>query len=101
MSKKKRQARNPQKTIRWFSQIRNSDVPLVGGKNASLGEMYSNLSKKGILVPNGFAITAQAYRYFLEKGGIKKEIKKILADLNTHNLKNLQERGKAIRELML
>ncbi|MFA5070437.1 MAG: phosphoenolpyruvate synthase [Patescibacteria group bacterium] len=101
MSKKKSTAKKAKKTIMWFSQIRNTDVPLVGGKNASLGEMYSTLTKKGILVPNGFAITANAYRDFLEKGGIKKEIKKILSDLNTHNIKNLQARGKAARELMI
>ena len=48
--------------IRWFSDVRLSDVPLVGGKNASLGELYSTLSDVGIRVPNGFALTAAAYR---------------------------------------
>jgi len=48
--------------VRWFSEIRLADVPVVGGKNASLGELYSTLSRQGIRVPNGFALTAQAYR---------------------------------------
>ena len=53
--------------ILWFSEINNNDVALVGGKNASLGEMYRTLTKKGVAVPNGFAITAAAFRYYLEK----------------------------------
>jgi len=61
--------------ILWFDQLCNDDVAFVGGKNASLGEMYSNLTPKGIRIPNGFAITAYAYRYFLEKAGIKDQIK--------------------------
>ena len=48
--------------VRWFSDIRLGDVALVGGKNASLGELYSTLSKRGVRVPNGFALTAGAYR---------------------------------------
>jgi pyruvate,water dikinase len=48
--------------IRWFSEIAIADVPLVGGKNASLGEMYGSISGSGVRVPNGFAITADAYR---------------------------------------
>ncbi len=53
--------------IRSFSEIGIDDVPIVGGKNASLGEMYRNLSLQGVTAPNGFAITAEAYRYVLEK----------------------------------
>jgi pyruvate,water dikinase len=87
--------------ILWFKEIGIKDIPLVGGKNASLGEMYRVLTKKGIKVPNGFTITASAYRYLLQKAKIKKEIKKILADLNTHNFKNLTERGKKVRQLIL
>ena len=51
-----------QKYVRWFHEIRLEDVPLVGGKNASLGELYSTLASEGVRVPNGFALTAQAYR---------------------------------------
>jgi phosphoenolpyruvate synthase/pyruvate phosphate dikinase len=52
--------------IRWFNEIGLDDVPLVGSKNASLGEMYQNLTTEGVRVPNGFAVTAEAYRYVLE-----------------------------------
>ena len=52
--------------IRWFDEIAIDDVPLVGGKNASLGEMYRELSPHGVKIPNGFAITAEAYRYLVE-----------------------------------
>ncbi|GAG15205.1 unnamed protein product, partial [marine sediment metagenome] len=77
------------------------DVPLVGGKNASLGEMYRNLTKKGVNIPNGFAVTAYAYRYLLKKARIKGKIKQILSDLDTHNMRNLAERGKKVRETIL
>jgi pyruvate,water dikinase len=75
------------KFILWFKEIGITDVPLVGGKNASLGEMYQKLESKGIRVPNGFAITAYAYRYFLKYAGIEDEIKKILKNLDTHDLR--------------
>ena len=56
--------------VRWFSDIGLGDVPLVGGKNASLGELYRELSEAGVRVPNGFAITAEAYRYFMRSTGL-------------------------------
>ena len=87
--------------VLWFEDLRIEDVPLVGGKNASLGEMYRELTKKGVKVPNGFAVTAYAYRFFLEKAGIRKKIAEILSDLNTHDMKNLQERGQKVRETIL
>jgi pyruvate,water dikinase len=87
--------------ILWFSEITNKDVPLVGGKNASLGEMYSKLTPKGVAVPNGFAVTAQAYDYFIKTTGVKKQIRSILKTLNTHNLRNLQAHGKKVREAIL
>ena len=86
--------------ILWFNELGIEDVPYVGGKNASLGEMYRLLTQKGVNIPNGFAITANAYFYILEKEGIMKKIKKILSDLNTHDLKNLQERGRKVRKLI-
>jgi len=59
--------------ILWFEKLGIGDVPSVGGKNASLGEMYCNLKSKGISVPNGFATTAAAYRYFyLKRASISK-----------------------------
>jgi pyruvate, water dikinase len=87
--------------ILWFDELAIEDVPLVGGKNASLGEMYRELSKKGVKVPNGFAVTSYAYRYFIEKAGIKDHIRDILKDLDTHNMKNLSERGHKVRETIL
>jgi pyruvate,water dikinase len=79
--------------ILWFDQLGIEDIPYVGGKNAALGEMYSNLTAMGISVPNGFAVTAHAYNYFLDKAGIKDRIKQILSDLDTSNMRNLQKRG--------
>ncbi len=87
--------------ILWFDQLGIEDVGLVGGKNASLGEMYRNLTQKGIKVPNGFAITAYAYFYLLEKSGIKEKIKEALADLDTSDINNLAERGRRVRQLIL
>lgn len=87
--------------VKFFKELTIFDVPLVGGKNASLGEMYRKLSDKGINVPNGFATTAEAYRYFLESTGIKDKIKNILKDLNTSDIRNLMKRGAAIRKLIL
>jgi len=88
------------KLVLWFNEIGIKDVSVVGGKNASLGEMYRNLTKKGVRIPNGFAVTAQAYQYLLEKAGIEEDIKKVLKGLNTRNVKNLQSRGRKIRELI-
>ncbi|MBK5100306.1 MAG: phosphoenolpyruvate synthase [Desulfobacteraceae bacterium] len=88
------------KFILWFNEIGINDVPLVGGKNASLGEMYQNLNTKGIKVPNGFAITAYAYRYFLKYAGIEEEIKKTLTGLDTHNIRDLMRKGREVREII-
>ena len=87
--------------ILWFKDLAIKDVPLVGGKNASLGEMYRNLTKKGINVPDGFAVTAYAYRYLLEKAKIRNKIKKILHGLNTKDVRDLAKRGKEVRETIL
>ncbi|MEW6595177.1 MAG: phosphoenolpyruvate synthase [Thermodesulfobacteriota bacterium] len=86
--------------ILWFDEILIEDVPMVGGKNASLGEMHQKLAAKGVSVPNGFAITAYAYRYLLKTAGIEKAIEEALAGLDTHDLRNLQERGKKAREII-
>ncbi|MFP3910797.1 MAG: phosphoenolpyruvate synthase [Desulfobacteraceae bacterium] len=91
---------NRKKLILWFSEIGIGDVPLVGGKNASLGEMYQKLKENGINVPNGFAITAYAYRYFLKYAGIEDEIKRILQDLDTSNIENLLRKGRQVREII-
>jgi pyruvate,water dikinase len=85
---------------KWFEELKIEDVPSVGGKNASLGEMIRSLGEKGVNVPGGFAVTAYAYKYTIEEAGIDKKIKEILSDLDTHDVKNLAERGKKIRELI-
>lgn len=81
-----------------FEKITIKDVGLVGGKNASLGEMIRYVKPKGVRIPGGFAVTAEAYRYFLEKTGLKKFIKDTLEGLDTKNLKDLARRGKLVRE---
>ncbi len=86
--------------ILWFDEIGIEDVPMVGGKNASLGEMYQNLTSKGVAVPHGFAITAFAYRHLLKTAGVENAIKDALAGLDTHDLRNLQERGKKARNII-
>lgn len=86
--------------ILWFDQLSIDDVPLTGGKNASLGEMYTNLTAHGVQVPNGFAITAHAYNYLLDHAGIREEIKTILADLDATDMHNLSERGRKVRHLI-
>jgi len=71
---------NPDKIhwVRWFEEVAIEDVPQVGGKNASLGEMYQTLRQHGILVPNGFAVTAEAYWKFLEKSGLRVELESLM-----------------------
>ena len=86
--------------ISWFEEIGARDVNLVGGKNASLGEMIRTLGKKGVNVPSGFAITAEAYKYVIEKAGINQEIRNTLAGLDTHDMENLSRSGEKIRNLI-
>jgi len=88
------------KLILWFDEITIPDVPLVGGKNASLGEMYQNLTKKGVTIPGGFAITAAAYRYLIAEAGIEQAIRDALKGLDTHDMGNLQKRGEAVRSII-
>jgi len=88
------------KFVKWFEELGAGDVALVGGKNASLGEMIRNLGKKGVNVPSGFAITADAYKYMVEKLGISQKIRDTLADLDTHDMGNLAKRGAKIRDLI-
>jgi pyruvate,water dikinase len=89
-----------QEFVKWFEDLTIGDVPSVGGKNASLGEMIRNLGQKGVRVPSGFAITAYAYKYMIEKAGIDIKIKEILKDLNTNDVNNLAARGQKIRTLI-
>ncbi len=87
--------------ILWLENTSVKDVSLVGGKNASLGEMIVHLTSRGINVPGGFATTAQAYFSFLQETATGPKIKEILADLDVSDIKNLQVKGKAIRSLIL
>ncbi len=93
--------------ILWFDEIGRHDVGIVGGKNANLGEMYQNLSHaaKGtgekIKVPYGFAVTAESYRYFVEKNDLDTKIKTILKGLDTENIKDLEKAGHAVREAIM
>jgi len=86
--------------IKWFKELGMEDVDLVGGKNASLGEMYQNLTEEGIRIPNGFAITADAYRMVLESNGAWEQLHAQLDDLNPDDVLQLQERGKRCREII-
>ncbi len=87
--------------ILWFNQVGISDIGLVGGKNASLGEMIQQLVSKGVKVPNGFATTAYAFRYFIEKAGLKAQLSRLFADLDVDNVNQLQETGKQARSLIM
>ncbi|MDH4328039.1 MAG: phosphoenolpyruvate synthase [Nitrospira sp.] len=87
--------------VKWFDELGIEDVPSVGGKNASLGEMYRELASKGVKVPNGFAVTAEAYRVFLKDAKLDAVIRSILKDLDTHNLNNLRQRGRQVRQAIL
>lgn len=89
------------KFILWFKDIRAKDVSFVGGKNASLGEMYARLVPLGVKVPDGFAVTAYAFQYFLKKNRLDKKIRSILKDFDRSDVKDLAHRGAEIRRLIL
>jgi len=89
------------KYIRWFEEIRNEDVAIAGGKNASLGEMYQDLTRVGVKIPNGFAITADAYWHVVKTGGIIDGMKTALAGLDKTSIDVLAGRGKKVRDLIL
>ena len=89
------------KFIREFSQIRMEDVPVVGGKNASLGEMYNALATHGVRVPNGFATTAGAFRTFLRENELDETLESLLKELDRKDYSNLEVIGKQARELIL
>lgn len=85
----------------FFRDLRKKDVEMVGGKNASLGEMYSLLTPKGINIPNGFATTADAFKNYLVFNGIDKKLDKLFNDLDLSKLENVQKAGKKSREMIL
>jgi pyruvate, water dikinase len=87
--------------ILWFDEVGIADIPLVGGKNASLGEMIQQLIPKGVNVPTGFATTAYAYRYFIESASLEAKLRELLEDLDVDNVTNLREQGKKARSLLM
>jgi len=89
------------KKIMWLSEISNDDVAFVGGKNASLGEMWNALVPKGVRIPNAFVVTASGYRHFMTHTGLQDKVKEALSGLDTKDIKNLQKRGKKVRELFM
>jgi len=89
-----------EKLILPYKEISKEDLALVGGKNASLGEMIKNLTPKGILIPDGFATTSFAYFKFLEENQLIPQLKKIFENLDIENISNLQQVGKEARELL-
>ena len=88
------------KYVRFFEELGIDDVPLVGGKNASLGEMYRNLSGEGVRIPNGFAITAEGYRYMLDAAGATDALRHTLDGLDPADVTDLARRAKAAREII-
>ncbi len=89
------------KFIKWFEDVTIKDVSLVGGKNASLGEMIGSLSSKGVMVPGGFAVTADGYRYYLSENHLDEKINSLLLNLDKNNLKELSSIGSSVRALIL
>lgn len=87
--------------ILWFEEVGIDDIPLVGGKNASLGEMIQQLGSKGVNVPTGFATTAFAYRYFIEKAGLESQLRELFADLDLDDVLDLRARGKQARSMVM
>jgi len=87
--------------VLWFEQVGIADVPLVGGKNASLGEMIQQLTPQGVNVPNGFATTAYAYRYFIKSASLEEKLREVLENLDVEDVKNLHSSAKKARSLLL
>ena len=87
--------------IKKFTELSIEDVPLVGGKNASLGEMYNQLSSEGVQVPNGFATTSEAFWLFLKENELEEKLDQQMKDLDHENYSNLSEKGKKARELIM
>ncbi|TCJ16489.1 phosphoenolpyruvate synthase [Rubrobacter taiwanensis] len=87
--------------IRWYSELSAEDVPLVGGKNASLGEMIRELSPLGVRVPDGFAITAEAYRYFLEENGLAAPLRDEISTLERGGTERLVPVSHRVRDMIL
>lgn len=92
---------NSSKYILWFDEIHLTDLPQVGGKNSSLGEMINLLSESGIAVPGGFATTSDAFRFFIKKTNLNEKINDVLNTLDVHDVLALQKAGSEIRQWIL
>ena len=90
-----------QSFIKKFGEISLTDVAVVGGKNSSLGEMFSKLSDSGIKVPDGYATTAHSFWYFLDENKIRLPLQQLMQQLDTINFVNLKETGRNARKLMM
>ncbi len=88
------------KYIKWYEEITMEDLPLVGGKNASLGEMFQELMPMGISIPDGFAITVDAYWDVVEHNNLREQIQSVLGKLDTHDIESISATGKKIRDLI-
>ena len=86
--------------IRWFEDIRLEDVPMVGGKTASLGELYSTLSLQGVRVPNGFALTASAYRDTLTQAGAWEQLRSLLTGVDKRRIADMAKRAARARAIV-
>ncbi|WP_457632410.1 phosphoenolpyruvate synthase [Oceanithermus desulfurans] len=89
------------KWVKWFSEVGIHDVPLVGGKNASLGEMLRTLGEVGVRVPDGFAVTAEAYRYYLREAGLEDKIRALLDGWDRSDPADLIRRARRIRNMIV
>lgn len=87
--------------IKKFSEVNINDIATVGGKNASLGEMFQKLTKEGVRVPNGYVVTAQAYWEFLDANDIRKPLEELMETLDTKKFSNLAKIGKSARALVM
>lgn len=90
-----------QHSVVWYNQLGMNDVDRVGGKNASLGEMITNLTELGVSVPNGFATTAQAFNDFLEQSGVNQKIYQLLDQIDIDDIKALADAGTQIRSWII
>ena len=87
--------------IRWFRDIGVDDIGAVGGKNASLGELLRELGSLGIRVPNGFAVTVEAYRHFLRSNGLEDRIRRLLADVDMEDLDHVVHRAEELQAMIV
>jgi len=90
-----------QESVLWYQELGMQDVPRVGGKNASLGEMISNLANAGVQVPGGFATTSDAFNEFLEQSGLNARIYNVLDDLDVDDVNKLAQVGAEIRQWII